>query len=131
MTMEYLADTEAIVRHLRPHPALGHRARQILAETDQGPHRVFVSAITLMEVLYLAEAKRVDVGLHDLVQVISVGQNYSIVPVDAEVVEAALPVDDVPEPHDRILVGTARYLGVPILTGDRILARSKHVTTIW
>jgi predicted nucleic acid-binding protein len=129
--MEYLADTVAIVRHLRRHPALGRQARQILAETDQGHHRVFVSAITLMEVLYLAEAKRIDVGLHDLVQVISASQNYSIIPVDAEVVEAALPVDDVPELHDRILVGTARHLGVPILTGDHILARSRHVTTIW
>lgn len=55
----------------------------------------------------------------------------AIVPVDAEVVEAALPVEDVPELHDRIIVGTARLLDVPILTGDQVIARSKHVTTIW
>lgn len=34
--MEYPADTVAIVRHPRRHPALGRRAKQILAEADQG-----------------------------------------------------------------------------------------------
>ncbi len=63
ITMEYLADTVAIVRHLRRHTALGRQARQTLTEADQGQHHVFVSAVTLMEVLYLAEARRIDVGV--------------------------------------------------------------------
>ena len=63
--MEYLADTVAIVRHLREHPALGPQAAQILRDADAGRHHVYLSAITLMEVLYLSEAKRVDVRLDD------------------------------------------------------------------
>lgn len=129
--MDYLADTVANVRHLRRHPDLGQQARLILTEADQGQHHVYISAITLMEVLYLAQARRISVGLHDLMQVIDGSQNDAIVPVDAEIVEAALPVDDVPELHDRIIVGTARHLNVPILTGDRVIIRSRHATTIW
>jgi hypothetical protein len=34
--MDYLADTVAIVRHLRRHPDLGQQARLILTEADQG-----------------------------------------------------------------------------------------------
>lgn len=129
--MEYLADTVAIVRHLRSHPALGPQAAQILREADAGRHHVYISAITLMEVLYLSEAKRVAVRLDELIEHVSGSGNYEIVPVNADVVLAAAEVDDVPELHDRIIVGTAKWLGVPILTGDGIMSKSSHVQTIW
>jgi predicted nucleic acid-binding protein len=129
--MEYLADTVAIVRHLRGHPALGPQAAQILRDADAGRHHVYLSAITLMEVLYLSEAKRVDVRLDELIGHVSGSVNYEIFPVNADVVLAAAEVDDVPELHDRIIVGTAKWLGVPILTGDEIISESSHAQTIW
>jgi predicted nucleic acid-binding protein len=129
--MDYLADTVAVVRHLRKHPALGPRAAQILRGADAGGHHVYLSAITLMEVLYLSEAKRVDVRLDELIEYVSGSVNYEIVPVNADVVLAAAEVDDVPELHDRIIVGTAKWLRVPILTGDGIISESRHVQTIW
>ncbi len=129
--MEYLADTVAIVRHLRGHPALGSQAAQILRDADAGKHHIYLSAITLMEVLYLSEAKRVDVRLDDLIRYVSDSVNYEIVAVNADVVLAAAEVDDVPELHDRIIAGTARWLGVPILTGDEVIRRSRHAQTIW
>jgi PIN domain nuclease of toxin-antitoxin system len=129
--MDYLADTVAIVRHLRNHPALGPEAARILRETDAGLHRIALSGITLMEVLYLSEAGRIDVPLTELVSIISHSRNYEIVPVDADVVIAAIGIDDVPDLHDRIIVATASHLGVPILTGDRVIAASSHVQTVW
>jgi PIN domain nuclease of toxin-antitoxin system len=129
--MEYLADTVAIVRHLRGHPALGPQAAQILRDADASGHHIYLSAITLMEVLYLSEAKRVDVRLDELIGHLSGSVNYEIVPVNADVVLAAADVDDIPELHDRIIVGTAKWLGVPILTGDRIISESSHAQTIW
>lgn len=129
--MEYLADTVALVRHLQRHPALGRQAARILMEADLGGHHIFLSPITLLEVLYLAEAKRIDLALTELIQHISSSSNYGIVPVDAHVVLTATEVDDVPELHDRILVATAKTLNVPILTGDQVITRSRHVATIW
>lgn len=129
--MDYLADTVAIVRHLRHHPGLGRQATVILSEADQGLHRVFISAITLMEVLYLSEAGRIDLPLDELVTTVSRSRNYRVVPVDADVTLAAVGIGDVPELHDRVIVGTAKYLGVPILTSDRVIAASQHVHTIW
>jgi PIN domain nuclease of toxin-antitoxin system len=129
--MDYLADTVAIVRHLRQHPALGGQAASILQEADQGIHRIFLSAITLMEVLYLSEAGRIDLPLDELVATVSRSRNYEVVPVDADVTLAAVGIDDVPELHDRIIVATARYLGVPMLTGDRVIAASQHVQALW
>ena len=129
--MDYLADTVAIVRHLRRHPAMGRQAAIIFQEADQGLHRIYLSAITLMEVLYLSEAGRIGLHLDELVAAVSRASNYEVVPVDADVILAAVGIDDVPELHDRIIVATARHLGVPILTGDRVIAASQHVQTLW
>ena len=60
-----------------------------------------------MEVLYLAEGKRITLSLPDLLAMIGKSQNYSIVPVDSRIVAAASAIDDVPELHDRILAATA------------------------
>lgn len=84
-----------------------------------------------MEVLYLSEAGRIDLPLAELVATVSSSRNYTIVPVDADITLAAVGVDDVPELHDRIIVATARYLGVPILTGDQVIAASQHAHTVW
>ena len=129
--MDYLADIVAVVRHLRQHSALGRQAADILQEADQGLHRIYLSAITLMEVLHLSEAGRIDLPLDELVATVSRSRNYRVVPVDADVALAAIGIDDVPELHDRIIVATARYLGVPILTSDRVIAASQHVQSLW
>jgi len=84
-----------------------------------------------MEVLYLSEAKRVDVHLDELIRYVSGSVNYEIVPINADVVVAAADVHDVPELHDRIIVSTAKWLGMPILTGDVIISESSHAQTIW
>jgi len=129
--MDYLADTVAIVRHLRNHPALGREAARIFRDADAGVNRVYLSAITLMEVLYLSEAGRIDVSLAELISTVSLSRNYAIVPVDSDIVVAALGIDDVPELHDRIIVATAKHLDIPILTGDRVIVGSRHIRSVW
>lgn len=129
--MEYMADTVAIVRHLRKHPGLGAQAAQILRDADDGRHHIYLSAITLMEVLYLSEARRIEINLDELIERMTRSVNYEIVPVNTDVVLAAVGVDDVPELHDRIIVATARYLGVQILTSDEVISQSRHAQAIW
>ena len=129
--MNYLADTVAIVRHLGQRRKLGKTADQILTEADNGLHHIYISTITLMEVLYLAEANRIAISLSQLVSHISSSNNYSIVPVDEAVVLTAVAINDVPELHDRIIVATAKYLNAPLLTGDGVISKSTHVQTVW
>jgi PIN domain nuclease of toxin-antitoxin system len=129
--MEFLADTVAIIRHLRQHPALGRQAARILDKADAGQHHIYLSAISLMEVLYLAEAKKINLPLNELINYVQSSTNYSIVPMDTDIVQAALGVDDVPEIHDRIIVATAKHLDVPVLSSDGVMTASAHVDVIW
>lgn len=84
-----------------------------------------------MEILYSSEAKRITLNVSELIRIVQNSQNYSIVPVDANVVLAAALVIDVPELHDRMIVGTASYLGVPIITSDSVIGSSRFAKVIW
>ncbi len=128
--MEYVADTVAIIRFMRGQ-RIGSDALQILREAKSGMHKIHISAISLMEVLYLSEKRRIDLPLKELLARIAESENYAVVPISKEIVLAAEEIDDIPELHDRILCATARYLQVPLLTNDHIISRSKHVTAIW
>jgi predicted nucleic acid-binding protein len=128
--VEYLADPVAIIKFLRKR-RIGARALRILREADLGQHRIHVSAMTLMEVLYLSQRRHIDLPLGELVDRIAASPNYVTVPIGTEIIVGAEDIKDVPELHDRILAATAKWLRVPILTPDRVLMKSKHVRTIW
>ncbi len=128
--MEYLADTVTLVKFLRER-RIGAGALRILREADLGQHRIHVSAITLMEVLHLSQRRHIDLPLIELVDRIAASPNYVTVPIGTEIIVSAEDIDDVPELHDRILAATAKWLGVPILSPDSVLMKSKHVQTIW
>ncbi len=80
---------------------------------------------------YLSEANRIDLPLAELISIVSQSRNYKVAPVNTDIVLAAIRIDDVPDLHDRIIVATALHLGVPILTGDQVIATSRHIQTIW
>jgi len=56
--------------------------------------------------------------------------SHAIVPIDVDIVLTSATIDDVPELQDRILVATAKSLGVPLLTSDRVIAGSKYAQFI-
>jgi len=84
-----------------------------------------------MEVLYLSERGRISVGLGTLGDWLAQSRNYIVVPVDFDVIVATATIDDIPELHDRVIAGTAVWLGVTILTKDSDMVASRHVRTIW
>ena len=129
--MDYLVDTVALVKHLRAARNLGSRARSVLRQADMGQHRMFISGVTLMEILYLSEKRRIPIDLESVRNLLIGRDNYRVFPVDMDVVATAALVDDVPELHDRLIVATAKWLGVAILTNDPVISASKHVEVIW
>ncbi|MFQ6033216.1 MAG: type II toxin-antitoxin system VapC family toxin [Candidatus Zixiibacteriota bacterium] len=129
--MRYVADTIAIVRHLTKSKKLSKKAREIFRRTDRDEDQIIISGITLMEILYLSEKKRIKVELIDVISLIAKSENYRIQPVDAEIVLTAQKIEDIPEPHDRVIAATAKYLDIPLITHDETISESKSMVTIW
>ena len=94
----------------------------------------FISAISLIEIIYLVERNRVPADAFDILRM-ELEQSeptFRIVPVDLGVAEALrnVPRAEVPEMPDRIIAATALYLGLPLVTRDRRIRASK-IKTIW
>ncbi len=128
--MDYLADTVTIIRHFSGTGRIGRKARTILEGVEKGDHHLFLSTVSLVEILYLSEKKRIMINLGESLDIIDDSANYSIVDLTTEIVKFAEKID-FPEIFDRLIISTARYLGVHILTSDRAIRSSGFVEAVW
>lgn len=127
-----VADTHAIVWALLGDARLSPAARA--AMTVSAGDQVGISAISLVEIMYLEEKRRLPAGVLSRVtaELATPGSAIAEVPVSAAVVKAmtAVPRADVPDMPDRIIAGTAVHLGVPVISRDAKI-RASSVATIW
>jgi len=128
--MQYLADTVTLIRHLSKTGKIGKAAKRILEDADKGQHHIFISVISLVEILYLSEKHRIPVDLNKTLNSINYSQNYSVVDLTPEIVKLAA-ASACKELHDRLILSTAKYLGVSILTSDQAMKDLNEVPTIW
>ena len=129
-----VADTHVLVWYVAGRP-LTLPAQDALDGATAAGEPIYVSAISLLELVYLAESGRlttvqvelVDEALH------AEGSAFEVYPVDEDVARAVadIPRIEVPNPQDRLIAATARVLGVPLVTKDRALRHCEAVTTIW
>lgn len=93
-----------------------------------------MSAITLVEVAYLAEKRKVVEDVYRLLLRAMVDEREGIVPVpvDLEIARQvrSVPRDTVPDMPDRIIAATARRLSLPLVTSDSRI-RQTDIDTIW
>ena len=61
---------------------------------------------------------------------IQISSNYHVYPLDERVVVECMNVK-LADPHDRIIVATAKLLNARLITKDENIRNSKIVETIW
>ena len=126
---DYVTDTQALVKIMMGKKAINDKAHQAFLSADKGECIIIIPAVVLMEVLYLFEKNRIEVGLlhtEDLLR----GQNYQFEPLSLEILKTASEIDDIPELHDRLIAATAKYLDIPLITNDPLIKKSKFVTIL-
>ena len=130
--MAYAVNTHAIYFSLVDPSKLGPKARAAMQEAEAGRALLHLPSIVAAELYWLA-AKR---GRSDLVRKLlgNVLQTpCQFIPESLEAVHF-LDLDNdvaVPEMHDRIIVGVARRLEVPLITKDEEITKSGLVDVIW
>lgn len=128
--MDFLGDTVTIVRHFSGSGRMGKSARKILEGVDAGENRLFISSISLVEILYLSEKNRIKVHLQKAIDLISQSANYDVVDLNPQIIILAETLK-FREIFDRLIMATARYLGVPLISSDVAISRSGLIETIW
>jgi len=91
---------------------------------------MIIPSVVLIESMFLCEKKRIDLKFDDILSRLRVSSNYQIYPLDEKVVFGCKDIK-LPEPHDRIIVATAKLLNAKLVTKDKKIAASKLVETIW
>ncbi len=128
--MKYLADTVTIIRHFAKHGKIGKKAKVILDGAEKGRHLILISVISLVEIMYLSERMRIKINLAETLEMINKSANYSIVDLNQEIVMLADKVKR-PEFFDRLILSTAKFLEVPLITPDGEIHEIDIVKTIW
>ncbi len=109
---------------------MGNNAGRILRDADSGLHTIGISIISLVEILYLSEKNRIPLDFRDAKNRIRHVDNYKMIDLDMDIVEISKTVQGL-ELHDRLIVATALFLNVPILTSDQVIKDAGVVSVIW
>ncbi len=133
--MAIVADTHAIIWYLVEPERLSQVALDALEGAIAAGSPVYISAISLIEICYLIEKRRI---ASDLLQRILAVLNEPdprliVVPIDLAISIAVQNIDrdTVPDMPDRIIAATALHLNLPLVTRDRKIQASQSIITIW
>ena len=63
-------------------------------------------------------------------EVLEKTNNYIVVDLDLEIVNVASKISGM-DLHDRLIVATAKYLEVPIISNDKVIRNSGIIVIIW
>ena len=128
------ADTHSLIWYLDSPGNLSVTALAALRRAESAGDSIYISAISIVEIVYLVEKARLPAAA--LVSVTRAvqdpGSAVVVVPLEAHVASAVqlIPRSMVPDMPDRIIAATALHVGVPLVTRDARI-RASTIATIW
>ncbi|MCC6590128.1 MAG: type II toxin-antitoxin system VapC family toxin [Bryobacterales bacterium] len=129
-----VADTHTALWYLLQNPSLSVRARRFIDEVASAGNEVAISSISLAEIVYLVEKKRLPASAYHDLRIAVSDPDFVLeqIPFTGEIVDAMRQVtrDQVPDMPDRMIAATALYLGVPLISRDGRITTSS-IETIW
>jgi PIN domain nuclease of toxin-antitoxin system len=120
--MSLVLDTHAVIWYFLGSSQLSVTSLQAMRNSVNNGKRLYVSAISIVEMVYLTERGRIPREALQKLDAAVKNSNSGVVvaPLDAAIAETAqkIPRDIVPDMPDRIIAATAVHLDVPCVTRD-------------
>lgn len=125
--MQYLLDTVTLIRHFTEFGKLGTKAQEIL---DNENNTFIISVVSLIEILYLSENRRLNIDLIETLSRIKLSSLYQIVDLTPDILIVANDLH-FHELHDRLILSTVKWLGIPIISSDKKFKSIEGINVIW
>lgn len=127
---KYVIDTQALIKFLNGIKVINNAIDLILKKADAGENIIIIPAVVIFEIAYLHERARVPVSITDIENIVCSSLNYIEEPLTGDIIKSAFEIKDIPELHDRLIAGTAKYLDLPIITNDPAMLNSAFVKCV-
>lgn len=129
--MNFVTDTHALIWWFTDSPRISRRAYEIFEQCENAENVIFIPSIVIAEALSIFDKKRVSFDFKKFFNMIEESENFVLISLDYPILQKMVELKAIPELHDKIIVSTALYLDLPIITKDRTLQKLLHNNTIW
>jgi len=128
-----LVDTHIVVWLALEPARISKKARAVIEETRRRGQGLAISDITLLEIAQIESKGRIQLNSSLETFLSEVEARFVVLPMTARVCVRAveLPAVYPKDPADRIIAATALVEGVPLVTADEEIRRSKTLRTVW
>lgn len=127
---KYVIDTQALIKFLNGVKVINENIDLILRKTDEGENIIIIPSVVMFEIGYLHEKKKIPISIVDVENIINNSINYVEEKLSINIIKSAFEITDIPELHDKLIAGTARYLNLPLITNDPVILKSSFVECV-
>jgi len=128
-----LLDTHVVIWLALEPGRISKRARAAIQETRQRGEGLAVSDITLLEIATIENKGRIKLNASLEAFLAEIEARFIVLPITGRICVSALalPAAYPRDPADRVIGATALVEGLPLITADDGIRRSKALKTIW
>jgi PIN domain nuclease of toxin-antitoxin system len=128
-----LVDTHVVVWLALEPARISKKARVVIEGTRHSGQGLAISAITLLEIAVIESKGRIKLNASLETFLSELEARFIVLPITGRVCVRALglPATYPKDPADRVIGATALVEGIPLVTADQDIRRSKALRTIW
>ena len=132
---DVVIDTHIVIWYFTGPKIQSDSAQAAIVKAQESGSSIFVPSITIVELIYLLEKKRIPADVADKLREALDDDStaFSLVNLTREIADEIENVDRsvVGDMPDRIIAATALHLGLPLITSDGNIQKLTNVETIW
>ncbi len=129
-TNSYVIDTHSLVWYFTESSRLSKNALKAIEKTIKDGS-IIIPTVVLAEIMYIARKGRINLSFAETIKRIEDSENFEIAPLDLDILNMADEIDYDLEMHDRLIVATAHFFDVPVITKDSVIKESGICRVIW